>query len=150
MTETILVVGSTGNMGFAAVTAALRTKRNVLAVVRNEASADKLIKYIGSDEGITTVIADVLSDTGLKEVVDQVRAGKLPAFQHVWSSGAELLFIASVLQQPQAELTCTFLVGGEYIIEPIEGITTERLRKNMTTGFESNFCEQSRHTRLYF
>lgn len=100
MTETILVVGSTGNMGFAAVTAALRTNRSVLAVVRNEASADKLIKYIGSDEGITTVIADVLSDTGVKEVVDQVRAGKLPAFQHVWSSGAVLLFFASILHRP--------------------------------------------------
>ncbi|KAM0717519.1 hypothetical protein Q7P37_007371 [Cladosporium fusiforme] len=116
MTETVLVVGSTGNIGLSAVHAALCAKRKVLAVVRNQSSADKLIKYIGSDEDITFTQADVLSDTGIKGVVDQVRQGKLPAFQHVWSS-----------------------VGGEYVVEPIEGISTERLRMNMNVSFESNF-----------
>lgn len=87
MPETVLVVGSTGNIGLAAVKAALDTGRNVLAVVRTQASAEKLFKFIGSDKGIITVEADVLSDTAIKGVVDQVRAGKLPAFQHVWSSG---------------------------------------------------------------
>lgn len=86
--ETVLVVGATGNIGLSAVTAALRSKRNVLAIVRNQDSADKLIKYIGSSEGITCVEADVLRDTGVKGVVDQVREGKLPSFQHVWSSGS--------------------------------------------------------------
>lgn len=97
MTETIIVVGSTGNIGFAAVTAALRTNRNVLAIVRSQASADKLIKYIGSDKGITTVTADVLSDTGVNEVVDQVRAGKFSAFQHLWSSGARSFTTSNVV-----------------------------------------------------
>jgi NAD(P)-dependent dehydrogenase (short-subunit alcohol dehydrogenase family) len=87
MDETVLVVGSTGNIGFSAVHAALSAKRKVLAVVRDQNSADKLVKYIGSNENITFTQADVLSDTGVKSVVDQVRAGKLPAFQHVWSSG---------------------------------------------------------------
>lgn len=87
MAETVLVIGSTGNIGFSAVHAALSAKRNVLAVVRNQSSADKLVKYIGSANGITFTQADVLSETGVKGVVDQVRAGKLPAFQHVWSSG---------------------------------------------------------------
>ena len=93
MAETVLVVGSTGNIGFSAVTAALRAKRNVLAVVRNQDSANKLVKYIGSDKGITFTEANVLSDTGVKSVVDKVKAGKLPAFQHVWSSGKLLLSI---------------------------------------------------------
>lgn len=101
MTETVLVIGSTGNIGLAAITAALRTNRNVLAIVRNQASADKLIKYIGFDKGITTVVADVSSDTGVKEVVDQVRGGKLPAFQHVWASGELCLWIQ--LQSPWTE-----------------------------------------------
>jgi NAD(P)-dependent dehydrogenase (short-subunit alcohol dehydrogenase family) len=87
MAETVLVIGSTGNIGFSAVHAALSAKRKVLAVVRDQNSADKLVKYIGSNENITFTQADVLSDTGVKSVVDQVRAGKLPAFQHVWSSG---------------------------------------------------------------
>ena len=64
--ETILVIGATGNIGVSAVTAALRSKRNVLAVVRNQSSAQKLIKYIGSSEGITFVEADVLSDQGVQ------------------------------------------------------------------------------------
>ncbi len=85
--ETVLVVGATGNIGVSAVTAALRSKRNVLAIVRNQNSADKLVKNIGSSEGITFAEADVLSDSGVKGVVDQVRAGKLPSFQHVFSSG---------------------------------------------------------------
>lgn len=87
MAETVLVIGSTGNIGLSAVHAALKAGRKVLAVVRNQSSADRLVKNIGSDEGITFTQADVSSDTGVKGVVDQVKAGKLPAFQHVWSSG---------------------------------------------------------------
>jgi len=93
--ETVLVIGATGNIGVSAVTAALRSKRNVLAVVRNQNSADKLVKYIGSSEGITFAEANVLSDSGVKGVVDQVRAGKLPPFQHVYSCGWSLIILAS-------------------------------------------------------
>lgn len=85
--ETVLVIGATGNIDVSAVTAALRSKRNVLAIVRNQDSAGKLVKYIGSSDGITFAEANVLSDSGVKDVVDQVRAGKLPSFQHVYSSG---------------------------------------------------------------
>lgn len=100
--ETVLVVGATGNIGVSAVTAALRSKRNVLAIVRNQTSADKLVKYIGSSKGITFVEANVLSDSGVKGVVDQVRAGTLPAFQHVFSSGWSLFsfYIHYVLTFP--------------------------------------------------
>jgi len=85
--ETVLVVGATGNIGVSVVKGALRSKRHVLAVVRNQASANKLIKHVGSPDGITLVEADVLSDSGVKGVVDQVRAGKLPPFQHVYACG---------------------------------------------------------------
>ncbi|KAJ5832448.1 Short-chain dehydrogenase/reductase SDR [Penicillium riverlandense] len=114
--ETVLVVGATGNIGVSAVMAALRSKRNVLAIVRNQTSADKLVKYIGSSKGITFAEANVLSDTGVKGVVDQVRAGKLPAFQHVFSS-----------------------VGGEYTTTPLTEITTAQLRNNFNISFEANF-----------
>lgn len=89
--ETVLVVGATGNIGVSAVVAALRSKRNVLAIVRNQNSADKLLKHVGSSEGITFVVADVLSDSGVKGVVDRVRAGELPSFQHVYSCGQSLV-----------------------------------------------------------
>ncbi|KAK5716509.1 hypothetical protein LTR15_009400 [Elasticomyces elasticus] len=114
--ETVLVVGATGNIGVSAVTAALRSKRNVLAIVRNQNSANKLVKHIGSSKGITFTEADVLSDAGVQGVVDQVRAGKLPAFQHVFAS-----------------------VGGEYVTTPLQEITTDRLRRNFNTSFEANF-----------
>ena len=85
--ETVLVVGATGNIGVAAIHGALRTKRNVLAIVRNQDSANKLFKHVGTKDGITTVEADVTSETGVQGVVDQVKAGKLPTFQHVYSCG---------------------------------------------------------------
>ena len=85
--ERVLIVGATGNIGVAATIAALRTKRSVLAIVRNQNSAEKLFKHVGSKEGITTVEADVKSENGVQGVVDQVKAGKLPAFQHVYTCG---------------------------------------------------------------
>ncbi|KAK5688035.1 hypothetical protein LTS10_000013 [Elasticomyces elasticus] len=114
--ETVLVVGATGNIGVSAVIAALRSNRNVLAIVRSQNSADKLVKHVGTSKGITFAEADVLSDTGVKGVLDQVRAGKLPSFQHVFAS-----------------------VGGEYVTTPLQEITTERLRRNFNISFEANF-----------
>lgn len=87
MAERVLVIGATGNIGVSAVKGALRSGRQVLAIVRNQASADKLYKHVGSSEGIVVVEADVTSDKGVKSVVDQVKAGKLPAFQHVYTCG---------------------------------------------------------------
>lgn len=92
--ETILVVGATGNVGVSGVIGALKSGFKVLAIVRNEASAQKLFQHVGSKDGITTVEADVLSDEGVKSVVKRVRARELPAFQHVWSSGT---LISSVI-----------------------------------------------------
>ncbi|KAL1591769.1 hypothetical protein SLS60_011768 [Paraconiothyrium brasiliense] len=117
--DTILVVGSTGNIGTSAVSAALRTKRNVLAVVRNQNSADKLIKNAGTSKGITFAFADVASKGGIKGVVEQVRAGKLPAFQHVWSS-----------------------VGGEYTDTQLPDISDEQLEYNFELGFKANFLNE--------
>ena len=85
--ETVLIVGASGHVGVAATSAALRTGRKVLAVVRNQDSAEKLFKNVGTKEGITVVEADLLAEDGVKGVVDQVRAGKLPDFQHVYSAG---------------------------------------------------------------
>lgn len=85
--ETVLVVGSTGNIGVSAVIGALRSQRAVLAIVRNQASAEKLYKHVGTRDGITTVESDITSEHGVQRVVDQVKAGILPAFQHVYAAG---------------------------------------------------------------
>ncbi|KAJ7143125.1 hypothetical protein C8R43DRAFT_1015656 [Mycena crocata] len=114
--ETVLVVGATGNIGVSAVIGALRSKRNVLAIVRNQDSADKLVKHVGSSEGITFVEANILSDAGIHSVVDTVRAGKLPSFQHVYSC-----------------------VGGEYTATSLKDTSTSQLRYNMNASFEANF-----------
>ncbi|PNP57474.1 hypothetical protein THARTR1_02472 [Trichoderma harzianum] len=51
-----------------------------------------------------------------RQVLAIVKAGKLPAFQHVYAS-----------------------VGGEYTNVPLKSITTERLRKNMNMSLEASF-----------
>lgn len=85
--ETVLVVGASGNIGVSVIIATLRSGRRALAVVRNEDSKAKIIKHVGTGEGITFVEADVLSENGIQGVVDRVKAGELPAFQHVYSTG---------------------------------------------------------------
>ena len=87
MPETVLVVGATGHIGVSAVIGALRSKRNVLALVRNAAAAERLFHHAGTRDGITAVEADVVSEHGVQGVVDRVKSGKLPAFQHVYSAG---------------------------------------------------------------
>lgn len=94
--QTALVVGSSGNIGVAIIVAALRTNFNVLAVVRNDASKNKIIQHLAFDKNlnkddITFVEADVLSDDGVAQVVDKVKAGSLPDFQHVFSGGGSIL-----------------------------------------------------------
>ena len=86
MASTVLIAGATGNIGVAATKAALNTGRNVLAIVRNPSSKAKLFEHVGTSDGITTVEADVASENGLQSVVDRVRKGELPAFQHVYSA----------------------------------------------------------------
>ena len=91
--ETVLVVGATGNIGVSAVKAALNSNRNVLAIVRNPQSADKLMKNLDqvSTDRISFAVADVLSDSGVRGVVEQVKDGKLPSFQHVYTCGRSRL-----------------------------------------------------------
>jgi len=85
--ERVLVVGATGNIGISVIIAALRSKREVLAPVRNAAAAERLYQHVGTKAGITTVEADVTSDDGVQSIVDRVKAGELPHFQHVYSAG---------------------------------------------------------------
>ena len=84
---TVLVVGSSGNIGSSAIIAALKHRYSVLAIVRNQDSAERLFKSLGTKEGITTVEADIASPEGVQGVVDKVKEGELPTFQHVYSCG---------------------------------------------------------------
>jgi short-subunit dehydrogenase len=84
---TVLIIGATGNIGISAVLAARKLDYHVLAIVRSKESAEKLFAHVGSSGSITTVEADILSDKGVKSVVEKVRQGVLPAFQHVYAAG---------------------------------------------------------------
>lgn len=84
--ERVLIVGASGHIGTSAVIGALRSKREVLAVVRSQPSAEKLFSHTGTKEGITVVEADPTSATDLQTVVDRVAQGDLPAFQHVYTA----------------------------------------------------------------
>ncbi|KAI8716337.1 hypothetical protein NCS52_00926900 [Fusarium sp. LHS14.1] len=114
--ETVLIVGATGNIGVSAVKAALNTGRNVIAVVRNQASISKLIRHVGTSKGITIAEANVTSPDGLQSVVQRVREGQLPSFQHVYSS-----------------------VGAFDLTPRITDISTEAFRKIMNINLEANF-----------
>lgn len=94
--ETVLVVGATGNIGVSAVKAALQSGRQVLAVVRNQDSAKKMFQHVGTQEGISTVEANILSEHGLQGVVEEVESGHLPAFQHVYSAGVYFVGMPSL------------------------------------------------------
>lgn len=87
--ETVLVVGATGNIGVAAVIGALHSGLQVLAVVRNQDSANKLFQHVGKRERLSVVEADILSQNGVQGVVDRVIRGELPEFQHVYGAGMQ-------------------------------------------------------------
>lgn len=87
MIKTVLIVGASGNIGVAATITVLRSGYCVLAVVRNQASAAKLYEHMGTTENIAVVEADVISESGLAHVVTELRAGKIPWFQHVFAAG---------------------------------------------------------------
>ncbi|KAJ0367351.1 hypothetical protein COL26b_011317 [Colletotrichum chrysophilum] len=97
MAETVLVFGASGNIGVSAVIGALHAKRKVIAVVRNQTSAEKIFDYVGTRDGITIAEADITSEDSVRVIVDQVRAGKLPPFQHVFASPGGLYWETSLV-----------------------------------------------------
>ncbi|KND92206.1 hypothetical protein TOPH_03075 [Tolypocladium ophioglossoides CBS 100239] len=114
--ETVLVVGASGNIGVSVIIAALRTGRKVLAVVRNKEAQEKIIQHVGTKDGITFVEANVTNEHGVQGVVDRVKAGELPAFQHVYAA-----------------------VGLLDWTSPIQNLDMTAFRKVMTTSLEANF-----------
>jgi hypothetical protein len=72
------------------IIAGLRSERNVLAIVRNKAAGEQIFHHVGMKHAITVAEADVTSGGGVLKVVDRVRSGNLPGFQHVYSAGAYL------------------------------------------------------------
>jgi hypothetical protein len=88
MAETVLVFGASGRIGVSVIMAARRRGLHVLAVVRSQAAARKMYEHVGgSKEGIFVVEADPTKEEDVQGVVDQVKDGKLPAFQHVYVAG---------------------------------------------------------------
>ncbi|KAL6797814.1 hypothetical protein GGI42DRAFT_344599 [Trichoderma sp. SZMC 28013] len=81
--ETVLVGGASGNIGVSVIIAALRSGRRVLAIVRNNAAEQKIIQHVGTKDRITFVEAQVTYENSVQKVVDRVKAGELPDFQHV-------------------------------------------------------------------
>ncbi|KAI7545274.1 hypothetical protein KC331_g6313 [Hortaea werneckii] len=110
--ERVLIVGASGHIGTSAVIGALRSKREVLAVVRSQPSAEKLFSHTGTKEGITVVEADPTSATDLQTVVDRVARGDLPAFQHVYTATAYKATIPHLLSQGHNDSTWTMITGG--------------------------------------
>jgi NAD(P)-dependent dehydrogenase (short-subunit alcohol dehydrogenase family) len=120
MAGTVLVVGASGNIGVSVILAALRRKLNVLAVVRTQDAADKMFKHVGSKDGITVALADPTNENDVQAVVEGVKDGKLPAFQHVFVS-----------------------VGQWGPVDPLSKLATKGFKQAMNVAVESTFCECS-------
>lgn len=137
---TVLIVGATGNIGTSAVIAALKLDYHVLAIVRNKESADKLLSRVGTSSGITTIEADILSDQGIHGVVEKVRKGELPAFQHVYSAGKFSdscnLSVFEVLL-----IKIGAAAGGLFDNTALLDLKTQDMKRYMQINFEPNLCE---------
>ncbi|KAK2027528.1 NAD(P)-binding protein [Colletotrichum zoysiae] len=117
MAETVLVFGASGNVGIAAIIGALSSNRQVLAIVRNQASAEKIFRFVGSRNKITIVEADITSEDSVRGVIQQVRRGELPSFQHVWASPGGLAWETPTLDLRLSELREMMTVNFEtYLI----------------------------------
>ncbi|KAL7783892.1 hypothetical protein V8C37DRAFT_396548 [Trichoderma ceciliae] len=114
--ETVLVVGSSGNIGVSVIIAALRSGRKVLAIVRNKAAERKIIQHVGTKDGITFVEAKGTKESSIQRVVERVKSGELPAFQHVYSA-----------------------VGKMETAQPIQNLEMSVFRDIMRINLEGNF-----------
>lgn len=137
--ETVLIIGATGNIGVSTVMAVLRSGRHALAVVRNQDSAQKLFQHLGTKEGITTVEADILSEDGVRGVVQKVESGQLPAFQHVFGAGMCFPCLGLILANVNS-------AGGSYRLTHLQDLSTKELRESMLVNFESNFRKRCHET----
>jgi hypothetical protein len=75
-----------------------------------------------------------MSEDGVQSVVDQVKAGKLPAFQHVYATGEQ--------REPswsRSSLTWV-IVGTLELKSPIHTLDMTAFRKVMNTNLAANFC----------
>lgn len=141
--ETVLIVGASGNIGVSAIVGALRQSLHVLAIVRSRNSAEKLFQHVGTRNGITIVEADVMSESGVQSVVDMVKSGSLPAFQHVYSTGNVFNFILSAFLEV-LQLMVFISVGLYDRTSPIQTLDLSTFREVMRVNLEANF-RKSRH-----
>ncbi|PNP52417.1 hypothetical protein THARTR1_07021 [Trichoderma harzianum] len=135
--ETVLVVGASGNIGVSVIIAALRSGRRVLAIVRNNAAEQKIIQHVGTKDGITFVEAQVTDEKSVQKVVDRVKAGQLPDFQHVYSAGWFNIF--DILQYIFLICQCGTVVGKMETTHPTQNLQMSAFRDIMSINLEGNF-----------
>ncbi|KAJ1323880.1 SDR family NAD(P)-dependent oxidoreductase [Microdochium nivale] len=123
-TEGVLIFGASGNIGVAAVIAALRSGRRAIAVVRSDKSAESLRTSVASgvslekQDQLKTLVADLSTVEGFKNVVAraiQADDEQGRGFQHVWAS-----------------------MGPDYHETPILELERDFMREMMIRNFEPN------------
>lgn len=146
--ETVLVVGASGNIGVSVIIAALRSGRKVLALVRNAAAEQKIIQHAGTKDGITFVEAQVTDESSVQRVVDRVKSGELPAFQHVYSAGKYKIPL-SFPKSLKYSLMHKYIVGKMEIRHPIQNLEMATFRDIMSTNLEGNFRNTNPHEKQW-
>ncbi|KAL7961888.1 hypothetical protein V8C34DRAFT_311743 [Trichoderma compactum] len=116
--ETVLVVGASGNIGVSVIIAALRSGCRALAIVRNNAAEQKIIQHVGTKDRMTF----------RSKVVDRVKAGELPDFQHVYSAGGY-----------KKQLFSTSSIGKLDTTHPTQNLKMSAFRDIMSINLEGDF-----------
>lgn len=107
-----------------------------LTIVRNEGLATS---WFGMEElarGIMTVEADVASNQGVRNVVETIRRGELPAFRHGFAASA----LVGLPQYTPADRRGTYTITYGELFEPtsIPDLTTEDIRTHSSVNLEPN------------
>jgi hypothetical protein len=99
-----MLIAIAGNIGVSVIISTLRRGMNVLALVRDKKSAkERILNYLDYGESLPTdniiyVETDVVKDgpEGIQGVVEKVKKGDLPEFQHVYSTGIATPYLPGI------------------------------------------------------
>jgi NAD(P)-dependent dehydrogenase (short-subunit alcohol dehydrogenase family) len=146
--QSVLVVGSSGNIGVSVITAALRSGYNALALIRDMSAKEKVLSHVDSQvseacERITFVEADVTSEDGVSKVVQNGQSGIAARLSTCllcrYALSSPCLTIFKVFE---AQANIETVVGTWLPKTPIYTVDTPSMRKVMNVAFESAFCNK--------
>lgn len=124
--STVVVLGSTGNVGWGAARALLRRGARVIAVTRSPAQALALPAELGAPERVQAVVGDLGTSEGARALAEELAARG--GFHHVFASMGPWWQGGPIVEQPgeayrevmRANLDC-HVYAAQALLPPIRG-----------------------------